>query len=130
MNIEKLWNRFYKDKGVQYLYNMLKEVDEESAKAIHYNNVKRVIRALEYNHQTGKKISDHNKEQREHASPYNFKYFVLNDKRELLYSRINKRVDFMIKEGLVDEVKSLLDKAMTEILYQCRALVIKRLLNI
>ena len=48
--------------------------------------------------------------QREHASPYNFKYFVLNDKRELLYSRINKRVDFMIKEGLVDEVKSLLDK--------------------
>ena len=59
---------------------------------------------------TGKKISDHNKEQREHASPYNFKYFVLNDKRELLYSRINKRVDSMIKEGLVDEVKSLLDK--------------------
>ena len=106
----KTLEQIYKDKGVQYLYNMLKEVDEESAKAIHYNNVKRVIRALEYNHQTGKKISDHNKEQREHASPYNFKYFVLNDKRELLYSRINKRVDFMIKEGLVDEVKSLLDK--------------------
>lgn len=94
----KTLEQIYKDKGVQYLYNMLKEVDEESAKAIHYNNVKRVIRALEYNHQTGKKISDHNKEQREYASPYNFKYFVLNDKRELLYSRINKRVDFMIKE--------------------------------
>ena len=106
----KTLEQIYKDKGAQYLYNMLKEVDEESAKAIHYNNVKRVIRALEYNHQTGKKISDHNKEQSEHASPYNFKYFVLNDKRELLYSRINKRVDFMIKEGLVDEVKSLLDK--------------------
>ena len=73
----KTLEQIYKDKGVQYLYNMLKEVDEESAKAIHYNNVKRVIRALEYNHQTGKKISDHNKEQREHASPYNFKYFVL-----------------------------------------------------
>ncbi len=71
----KTLEQIYKDKGVQYLYNMLKEVDEESAKAIHYNNVKRVIRALEYNHQTGK-ISDHNKEQREHASPYNFKYFV------------------------------------------------------
>ena len=72
----KTLEQIYKDKGAQYLYNMLKEVDEESAKAIHYNNVKRVIRALEYNHQTGKKISDHNKEQREHASPYNFKYFV------------------------------------------------------
>ena len=58
----KTLEQIYKDKGVQYLYNMLKEVDEESAKAIHYNNVKRVIRALEYNHQTGKKISDHNKE--------------------------------------------------------------------
>ena len=57
----KTLEQIYKDKGVQYLYNMLKEVDEESAKAIHYNNVKRVIRALEYNHQTGKKISDHNK---------------------------------------------------------------------
>ena len=62
----KTLEQIYKDKGAQYLYNMLKEVDEESAKAIHYNNVKRVIRALEYNHQTGKKISDHNKEQREH----------------------------------------------------------------
>ena len=50
----KTLEQIYKDKGAQYLYNMLKEVDEESAKAIHYNNVKRVIRALEYNHQTGR----------------------------------------------------------------------------
>ncbi len=100
----------YKKKGAEYLHNMLKKVDEESANAIHYNNVKRVIRALEYYYQTGNKISDHNNEQRQNISPYNFKYFVLNDKRELLYSRINKRVDIMVKQGLVEEVKWLIDK--------------------
>lgn len=100
----------YKKRGAEYLHNMLKKVDEESANAIHYNNVKRVIRALEYYYQTGNKISDHNNEQRQNISPYNFKYFVLNDKRELLYSRINKRVDIMVKQGLVEEVKWLIDK--------------------
>lgn len=100
----------YKEKGAKFLHDMLKNVDEEAANAIHYNNVKRVIRALEYYSQTGNKISDHNKEQRQNESPYNFKYFVLNDKRELLYSRINKRVDKMIEQGLVKEVEYLLDK--------------------
>lgn len=100
----------YNEKGAKFLHDMLKNVDEESANAIHYNNVKRVIRALEYYSQTGNKISDHNKEQRQNESPYNFKYFVLNNKRELLYSRINKRVDKMIEQGLVKEVEYLLDK--------------------
>lgn len=96
------------EKGNEYVHNMLKEVDPESAKSIHFNNIKRVIRALEYNHDTGKLISEHNKEQRQNTSPYNFAYFVLNDNREHLYSRIDFRVDKMIEDGLVDEVKSLI----------------------
>ena len=96
------------DKGNEYLHQMLKDIDPVSAKEIHFNNTKRVIRALEYYHDTGKTISSHNCEQRENQSPYHFAYFVLNDKRELLYQRIEKRVDNMLKNGLVEEVKGLL----------------------
>lgn len=97
-----------KEKGNRYLHGILRNIDPKSADSIHYNNVKRVIRALEYNHDTGKLISQHNEQQRENKSPYNFAYFVLNDDRELLYSRINKRVDHMIDAGLVDEVRNLI----------------------
>lgn len=98
------------EKGEIYLHDMLKKVDEKSAEAIHFNNVKKVIRALEYYHQTGEKISEHNETERAKESPYNFAYFVLDCAREKLYKRIEKRVDIMIEHGLVDEVKSLLDK--------------------
>ncbi len=67
-----------------------------------------MIRALDYYKTTGKKISDHNVEQHEKTSPYDFKYFVLTDDRAVLYSRIEKRVDQMIAEGLENEVKELL----------------------
>ena len=93
---------------------MLKEVDEESALNIHKNNLKRVIRALEFYKNTGGKISTHNEEQSQNISPYNFVYFVLNDKRELLYERINKRVDIMFDKGLVNEVKNLLNMGYTK----------------
>ena len=96
-----------KEKGNDYLHNMLKEVDEESALNIHKNNLKRVIRALEFYKNTGEKISTHNEEQSQNISPYNFVYFVLNDKRELLYERINKRVDIMFDDGLIDEMQLL-----------------------
>ncbi|MGN0132878.1 MAG: tRNA (adenosine(37)-N6)-dimethylallyltransferase MiaA [Lachnospiraceae bacterium] len=95
------------EKGTGYLHDMLKQADPESAEAIHVNNVKRVIRALEYFHLTGKPISEHNRAEREKESPYDFRYFVLNDERELLYGRIEKRVDRMLEDGLVDEVKKL-----------------------
>ncbi len=93
--------------GVHVLHEELRAVDPESAEAIHENNSKRVIRALEYYKKTGRPISQHNKEQRERTSPYDFKYFVLTDDREVLYSRIDKRVDLMIEEGLEAEVKEL-----------------------
>lgn len=94
-------------KGPEAIHAMLAEVDPESALAIHANNRKRVIRALEFYHLTGKKISEHNKNEREKASPYQFAYFVLNDEREHLYRRIEKRVDRMMEQGLVEEVKRL-----------------------
>ena len=94
--------------GVHVLHEELRAVDPESAEAIHENNSKRVIRALEYFKKTGRKISEHNKEQHQRTSPYDFKYFVLTDDREVLYSRIDRRVDQMIEDGLEDEVKELL----------------------
>ena len=96
-----------KEKGAEYLHEELRKIDPASADAIHANNVKRVIRALEYFKLTGQKISEHNEEQREKESPYDFSYFVLNDHRELLYERIDKRVDEMVTEGLVEEVQQL-----------------------
>ena len=96
-----------RDKGAEYMHEELKKIDPVSADAIHANNVKRVIRALEYYKLTGQKISEHNEEQRQNESPYDFSYFVLNDHRELLYERIDKRVDEMVTEGLVEEVTRL-----------------------
>lgn len=96
------------EKGNVFIHNMLKAVDEESAAIIHMNNTKRVIRALEYYNETGKKFSQNNEEQRQNESPYEFKYFVLNMDRDKLYERINMRVDMMVKAGLVEEVENLL----------------------
>lgn len=95
------------DGRLNELHAMLAAVDSVSAENIHPNNVKRVIRALEYFHQTGVPISEHNREQSKKESPYRFAYFVLNDEREALYERINRRVDKMIACGLVEEVRRL-----------------------
>ena len=91
------------------LFMELEEVDPESAKIIHENNTKRVIRALEYYRKTGRKISEHNQEQKENDSPYDFRYFVLTDDRKTLYSRIDARVDKMIDDGLEEEVRKLME---------------------
>ncbi len=95
------------EKGSSFLHDMLASVDPKSAEDIHENNVKRVIRALEFYKQNGTRISEHNEEQKEHVSPYNLAYFVLNAPRPLLYERIDARVDEMLKNGLVEEVKTL-----------------------
>ncbi len=112
--------KIYEDNGADFLHNMLRECDAESAELIHKNNVKRVIRAIEYYRLTGEKISDHNKTQHEKSSPYNFAYFVLNEDRKSLYEKIDKRVDMMFEAGLVNEVTALknmgLSKANTSML--------------
>ncbi|MBP3469486.1 MAG: tRNA (adenosine(37)-N6)-dimethylallyltransferase MiaA, partial [Lachnospiraceae bacterium] len=103
----KSLEEFSDTKGAEALFERLKEADPESAAELHPNNVKRVIRALEYYHLTGQKISEHNKEQRKKTSPYDAFYFVLNMDRKKLYDRIDRRVDLMIQNGLVEEVKHL-----------------------
>lgn len=100
--------KMYEEKGAAYIHDILKEIDPESALAIHENNVKRVIRAIEYYRLNGEKISVHNTRERDKNSPYKFKYYCLNMDRELLYERINKRVDIMLENGLVEEVRKLL----------------------
>ena len=99
--------RTAEEKGKEYLHQMLEKVDPVSAQEIHANNVKRVIRALEFYHQNQSPISAHNQEQKEHETPYDLAYFVLNVPRELLYKRIDDRIDEMMQEGLLEEVKRL-----------------------
>ena len=94
----------------ELLYEQLKKTDPKAVEEIHAHNIKRVIRALEFYHQTGQLISEHNEKERQKESPYQFVYFVLNDDRQHLYQRIDRRVDQMMEEGLVEEVKRL--KAM------------------
>ncbi len=96
-----------KERGPKALHQMLAAVDLQASEEIHPNNVRRVIRALEFYRQSGEKISEHNKKEHAKQSPYNFAYFVLNEDRAKLYERIDKRVDTMIESGLIEEVKAL-----------------------
>lgn len=116
------------EKGAAFLHGMLKEIDEKAAGSIHKNNVKRVIRALEFHHQTGKKISEHNEEERQKSSPYRSAYFVLSDERARLYERIDMRVDQMIEEGLVEEVKGLKERGYTRGMVSMQGLGYKEIL--
>ena len=111
------------------LYAELKEVDPEAAEAIHANNVKRVIRALEYYHENGGRISEHNKKQHERTSAYNSAYFVLTDDRQAIYDRIDKRVDTMMDNGLVDEVKALKERGFTRDMVSMQGLGYKEMLD-
>lgn len=103
-----------KEKGSKALHDMLKVLDPKAAEAIHENNVKRVIRAIEFYKETGKSITDHNEEMRKRSSPYNFAYFCLTRNRKELYERIDRRVDKMIEEGLVEEVKRLKETGLSK----------------
>lgn len=116
-----------REKGNQYLHDKLKQVDSVSAQKIHYNNVKRVIRALEFYEQTKMPISVHNDVEKQKVSPYKLKYILLDLDRQILYDKINLRVNKMIKDGLVDEVKSLLDRGYSENLVSMQGLGYKEL---
>ena len=117
-----------KEKGTEYLHEKLREVDPKSAENIHANNVKRVIRALEFYHQNGTPISEHNEEQKQQTSPYNLAYFVLIAPREILYERIDRRVDQMMEEGLLEEVKSLRERGCHRGMVSMQGLVYKEIL--
>lgn len=96
-----------REKGNEFIHNMLRDIDPESYTRIHPNNLRRVIRALEVYKNTGKTISEYQKQSRERDSEYTAAYIGLNMDRGLLYNRINQRVDLMFEAGLIEEVKKL-----------------------
>lgn len=104
---------FYKQNGAHALHEKLRNIDPISADSIHENNVKRVIRAIEYYEETGELISTHNEREKQKKSPYQYCYFVLNDDRQKLYERIETRIDEMLANGLVSEVQSLMNEGLT-----------------
>ena len=104
---------FAEKNGSRALHDRLRSIDPESADAIHENNVRRVVRAIEFYELTGRPISEHNKEQRSNEPAYRFALFVINDDRQVLYERINKRVDEMMNEGLLQEVTALKNAGLT-----------------
>lgn len=119
-----------REKGAPCLYEMLKTKDPKAAEEIHPNNVKRIIRALEYYHESGgEKISEHNKKEREKSSPYNFAYFVLNDEREKIYQSIEERVDVMLSQGLIEEVKKLKEMGCKKGMVSMQGLGYKEILS-
>lgn len=118
-----------KERGAEYLHQMLAAVDAQSAQSIPANNVKRVIRALEYYRATGETISAHNERERQKESPYRFAYFVLNQERRTLYEKIDARVDEMEKKGLLDEVRALRACGFTRDMVSMQGLGYKELLD-
>lgn len=102
-----------KEFGNEYVYEILKSVDEKAAESIHPNNLKRVIRALEIYKTTGKKKSELDKEQLSEPL-YEPEITGLMRDREVLYDRINKRVDIMMEKGLIDEVSELIKMGIDE----------------
>ena len=106
-DIRKALEEEYDKMGADFMYEKLKKIDSVSAENIHKNNKKRIIRAIEYFLINNALISAHNESQRKKDSPYDFRFFVLNPPRDILYDRINQRVDKMVEEGLVEEVKDL-----------------------
>ncbi len=127
-SVREKYERMAREKGAHYLHEKLREVDPESAEKIHENNIKRTIRALEFFEKSGNLISEHNEEEAGKASPYNFSYFVLNDERELIYQRIDERVDQMLDAGLVDEVKALKDGGCSSDMVSMQGLGYKEIL--
>ncbi|MBQ7953522.1 MAG: tRNA (adenosine(37)-N6)-dimethylallyltransferase MiaA [Clostridia bacterium] len=97
------------EKGNEYLYNMLCEIDPVSGAKISVSDRKRIIRALEVYHLTGKTITWHNEQSRSVPSPYNTTMFAIDVDREVLYDKINRRVDIMMEKGLLNEVKNIIN---------------------
>lgn len=99
-----------KKQGLEKLYKRALEIDEEAAKKISPNDEKRIIRILEIYNKTGKTKTQIDKESRQKEMKYDYKIFVINLSREKLYERINLRVDKMLEEGLVEEVRQIVEK--------------------
>ena len=103
-------NEIANNQGLEKLYKMALQIDPEAMKKISKNDKKRIIRVLEIYHKTGKTKTQQDLESRRNEVRYNYKVFAINMDRKLLYDRINKRVDKMVETGLINEVKSIIEK--------------------
>lgn len=121
-------SREAEEKGPLYVHDKLRQVDPAAAENIHPNNLKRVIRALEVYYQTQKPISHHNELSRAVPPSYDFILFGLTLDRQLLYERINKRVDAMLENGLVNEVRKLVELGFSDSITAMQGIGYKELL--
>lgn len=106
---EKL-EKIARQEGLERLYDMAVKIDSEAMKIISPNDKKRIFRVLEIYHQTGKTKTEQEKESRKCEVKYDYRVFAINMDRQILYDRINKRVDIMVEQGLIEEVKNILKK--------------------
>ena len=95
--------------GLEVLYNRAKEIDPEAMEKVSANDKKRITRVLEIYNATGRNKTELEKKSRKEV-PYNYLIFGINMERSILYDRINKRVDIMLEQGLIEEVKNLINK--------------------
>ncbi|MCC8081965.1 MAG: tRNA (adenosine(37)-N6)-dimethylallyltransferase MiaA [Lachnospiraceae bacterium] len=123
------YERLAREKGAHFLHEKLRAVDPVSADAIHENNIRRTIRALEFYEKSGQPISAHNEREREKESPYDFRYFVLNDHRDRLYEQIDRRVDLMLEQGLVNEVRALRERGFNRHMVSMQGIGYKEILS-
>jgi len=113
--------------GADAMHERLSEIDPEAAEKIHPNNIKRVVRALEIYYQTGKTMTEHNAVSKLTESPYDAKMYALTSEREIIYNRIDKRVDIMVENGLLEEVSSLLASGVTRDMQSMQAIGYKEI---
>lgn len=103
-------NEIAQNEGLEELYKKALEIDPEATNKVSKNDKKRIIRILEIYHKTGKTKTQQDLESRKNEVKYAYKVFGINMDRQILYNRINKRVDIMIEQGLIQEVKEILEK--------------------
>lgn len=127
--IREYYTYYYKEHGEDALYDKLMRIDPKAAGKIHKNNVKRVIRALEVYDITGMKFSELNTDIRKENNKYDCILIGLSMERKVLYERINQRVDEMLSEGLVDEVRSLIEKGYNKNLVSMRGIGYKEIIE-
>lgn len=127
--VREKWEAIAAEKGYPYLYGKLQEIDPQAAEKIHANNHKRILRALEFFELTGEKISEHNQRESQKESAYQELFYVLTTERKLLYQRIDDRVDKMVANGLIEEVKALYDRGYRKHMTAMQGLGYKEILN-
>ena len=127
LKIRKKLEKDFKEKGADYLYDMLGQIDKESLSIIPKENVRRVIRAIEFYRLHGIPISEHNEKEKKRESRFDYTFYVLDVDRKELYNRINERVDKMICEGLLVEVKRLINQGLSKDLNSMNSIGYKEL---